>query len=72
MRLGIKATTDLGISISDLSIKSLRCFQDNLSGSEVKSLLHLYIAERNSLFEKGSHSVRVLSGISSNSDISTC
>ena len=51
---------------------SLRCLQDNLSGSGVKSLLYLYIAERNSLFEKGSHSVRVLSGISSNSDISTC
>jgi len=53
-------------------IISLRCLQNNLSGPGVESLLHLYIAERNSLFEKGSHSVRILSGISSNSDASTC
>ena len=51
---------------------SLKCFQDNLLGSGVKSLLYLYIAERNFSFEKGSHLVRVLSRILSNSDTSTC
>jgi len=35
---------------------SLRCFQDNLSDSGVKSLLHLYIAKMNSSFEKDSWS----------------
>ena len=51
---------------------SLRYLQNNLSDLGVESLLYLYIAENNSSFEKGSHSVRALFGISSNSDTSTC
>ena len=44
-------------------IISLIYYHNNLSGSGVKSLLHLSIAERNSCFEKESHSEQGLSGI---------
>jgi len=34
---------------------SLRCFQDSLSGPEVKLLLYLLMANKNSSLEKGGH-----------------
>ena len=51
---------------------TLRFFQDSLSDLEVKSLLHLLINNKNSSFEKGGHSVVILSGISSNNEVLTC
>ena len=53
-------------------IISLRCLQDSPLGSEVKSLLHLQMDNKNSSFEKGNHSVGKLFEISSNNKTSIC
>jgi len=44
----------------------LRCFQDSLSGLEVKVLLHFSIVLMSSSFEKGTHLKVSLLGNSSN------
>ena len=51
---------------------TLRCLQDNLSGPEIKLLLHLLIDIKNSSFKKDSHLVVILFGISSNNEVLTC
>jgi len=51
---------------------TLRCLQDNLSGLEVESLLHLLIDIKNSSFKKDGHLVAILSEISSSNKVLTC
>ena len=53
-------------------IISLRCPQDSLSGPEVKLLLYLLIADKNSSLEKENHQDITLSEISSRIEVSTC
>ena len=49
---------------------SLICFQDSLSGPEVKSLPYLSIAKRSSSLKKEDHLVQGLFGILSRGDLS--
>ena len=51
---------------------SLRCLQDSLSDPRVKSLLHLYIAERNFSLKKGGYLNWGLLGISLESELLIC
>ena len=73
--LNSKHTLAMSINLSRHSkslMVSLICHYNNLSSPEVKSLLHLSIAKRNSCFENEGHSERGLSEISLIKVSSTC
>jgi len=62
----------ISLRYDELCMITLKCLQESFSSPDVKALLHLLIAIKNSSSEDDSHELDVLFGISSSISVLIC